>query len=111
MAVGTDDFIIISFLFYGHAAIPTSLNIEECFFFHSHKFCVAMNSNTDIKNQFVLIQNGTMYYDLTELYHVASPLNFSRLDPDYSQQCYDATWTLARGLDAVVKRKMSLKYE
>lgn len=52
-----------------------------------------------------------MYYNLTELYHVASPLNFSRLDPDYSQQCYDATWTLARGLDAVVKRKMSLQYE
>lgn len=45
-----------------------------------------------------------MYYDLTELYHVASPLNASRLTPDYSQTCYDAAWTLAHGLDTVVKR-------
>ena len=55
-----------------------------------------------------MLQNGTMYYDLTERYHVASPLNISRLDPDYSQQCYDATWTLARSLDGVIKRKVSL---
>ena len=55
-------------------------------------------------NQPILIQNGTMYNDLTELYHVASPLNLTRLSPDYAQQCYDATWALARGLDVVVRR-------
>ena len=32
-----------------------------------------------------------------------SPFNITRLQPDYSQQCYDATWTLARGLNEVVK--------
>ena len=45
-----------------------------------------------------------MYYNLTELYREASPLNISRLTPDYAQQCYDAIWALARGLDAVIKR-------
>ena len=58
----------------------------------------------------IQLQNGTMYYNLTELYRVVHPLNFSRVDPDYSQTCHDATWTLARGLDTVIKR-MTVKYK
>ena len=49
------------------------------------------------------VQNGTSYIELTERYFEASPLNLSRFEPDYSQQCYDATWLLARGLNEVMK--------